>query len=64
MKRGTWAEINLNNIKNNLNVELEDEVLVIGNEEGVTVEDIASRCETINYEILCFISKRVERHYI
>lgn len=46
-----------------LNVSPETDVLVIADEDGIRVEDIASRCNTINYEILCGISKRVVRHY-
>ena len=51
-------------IPDNLNVNVEDEVILIGNEDDIRVEDVAFRANTINYEILCSISKRVERQYI
>lgn len=37
---------------------------VIWDNENITLEEIADRCDTINYEILCMISKRVKRKYI
>ena len=45
------------------NVCLEDEVFIWDN-ENITLEEIASMCETINYEILCGISTRVKRIFI
>jgi alanine racemase len=44
---------------------LDDEVVIIGRqrEEEIPVEEIASLCDTINYEILCGISARVPRVY-
>ena len=38
--------------------------VVIWDNENITLEEIANRCDTINYEILCMISKRVKRKYI
>lgn len=46
-----------------LDIKIEDEVKVISNEDGIRVEDLAKRSGTINYEILCMISRRVARHY-
>ena len=39
-----------------------DEVILFG--EDVTADEIAKINGTINYEIVCAISKRVNRHYI
>ena len=36
----------------------------IWDNKNITVEDIAKECETINYEILCTISNRVNRRII
>lgn len=44
-------------------VALGDEVIIWDN-ENITVEDLAERCDTINYEILCSISDRVPRQFI
>ena len=44
-------------------VALGDEVIIWDN-ENITVEDLAERCDTINYEILCSISERVPRRFI
>lgn len=46
-----------------IDVETGDKVYMWDN-ENITVEEIANICGTINYEILCGISKRVERKYI
>lgn len=51
-------------IPEGLNVNIEDEVLIMGTEVGVTAEDLASRRGTINYEVLCSVSRRVTRDYI
>lgn len=40
-----------------------DEVIIWDN-INITIEEIAEICNTINYEILCSISKRVKRKYI
>jgi alanine racemase len=42
-----------------------DEVVIIGEQDGerVTASDLAALLGTINYEILCGISKRVPRVY-
>lgn len=47
-------------------VELGDEVVLIGSQgnETITATEIADMIGTINYEVLCNISKRVPRRYI
>ena len=44
-------------------VALGDEVIIWDN-ENITLEDLAEKCDTINYEILCTISNRVPRKFI
>lgn len=44
-------------------VEAGDEVVIWDN-ENITVEQMAERCDTINYEILCSISDRVPRVFV
>lgn len=44
-------------------VALGDEVIIWDN-ENITVEELAARCDTINYEILCSITERVPRRFI
>lgn len=44
-------------------IPLNSEVSIIDDYEGVRAEDIANRIDTINYEILCMISRRVSRVY-
>jgi alanine racemase len=39
-------------------------VTVFGGERGFTAEDLAQKCGTISYEILCGISARVPRVYV
>lgn len=45
------------------NVAAGDEVIIWDN-ENITVEMLAERCDTINYEILCSIGDRVPRKYV
>lgn len=45
------------------NIELGDKVVIWDN-KNITLEEIANLCNTINYEILCTIGKRVIRKYI
>ncbi|MFH1541369.1 MAG: alanine racemase [Elusimicrobiota bacterium] len=47
------------------NVAIGDEVVIIGyqGKEKITVEDVAKRTNTINYEIVTSISKRIPRIY-
>ena len=48
------------------NVDLEDEVVVFGQQgaESITADDIASRLNTINYEVVSSIMARVPRIYL
>lgn len=46
-----------------LDVEIDDEVLIFGHRH-ITVDDIARDCDTINYEVLCDVGRRVPRLYI
>lgn len=47
-----------------MNVEIGDEVIIIDNDiKDLTAEENAKRNETINYEILCMINRRVMRVY-
>lgn len=47
-------------------VRCEDEVVLIGSQKGkiLRVEDIARLCDTIPYEVVCWISPRVPRIYL
>jgi alanine racemase len=49
----------------NAKVEVGDEVVLIGEQNGqlISVDEIANREETISYEIICGIGKRVPRIY-
>ena len=42
-----------------------DEVVLFGRqgERVITIEEVAELCQTINYEIMCLIGKRVPREY-
>ena len=44
-------------------VKLGDEVVIWDN-ENITLDDLAEKCDTINYEILCTIGVRVPRKFI
>lgn len=48
------------------NVKLNDEVILIGEQNGLTIsaEDIAELTDTISYEITCGIDRRVRRTYV
>lgn len=48
------------------NVHVGDEVVLMGRQEGneILADEIAERAETISYEVLCGVSKRVPRIYI
>ena len=46
-----------------IDAQVGDEVILWDN-RNITVEEIADLCSTINYEIICTISKRVGRKYI
>ena len=45
------------------NIKVGDEVIIWDN-KNIKIEEIANLCDTINYEILCTIGKRVSRKYI
>ena len=47
-------------------VQCEDEVVLFGQQgkEKITVDEMAKRCGTISYEILCNVGKRVPRVYL
>jgi alanine racemase len=44
-------------------VKVGDEVIIWDN-ENIKLEDIATKCHTINYEILCTIGERIPRKFI
>ncbi len=44
-----------------LPVSLNDEVILLGNYPGVTADDLADRCQTINYEIVTRINPQLPR---
>lgn len=47
------------------NVNIGDEVILFGNGElGLHIDDIANKLNTINYEIVCMVGRRVPRVYI
>lgn len=50
-------------IDKEVDIKIDDEVIIFG-EGSATVELIADDLETINYEILCMVSRRVERVYM
>lgn len=49
-----------------LDVKRDDEVILFGgnNSDGITIDSVAQLLQTINYEIVCMVSKRVPRVYI
>lgn len=50
----------------NINAKVGDEVVLFGgnNTNGITIDSIAETLNTINYEIVCMVDKRVPRVYI
>lgn len=44
-----------------LNVNMNDDVILLGNHPGITAEDIAAQCNTINYEIVTRINPLLPR---
>ena len=44
-------------------VQVGDEVVIWDN-KNITVEQLAEKCGTINYEILCTVGSRVPRRFI
>ena len=51
-------------VPNDLDVNMEDEAILIGDIDGIRIGDISSKMGTIDHEILCCITKRVNRMYI
>ena len=52
-------------ITGNNSVTLGSVATVFGGSEGAdSIDAVATKCETINYEILCNIGRRVQRVYI
>ena len=58
-----WTLIDMTDVPN---AELDDEVILIGERDGlcVTAEEIAAHTNTISYEVTCGIHRRVERKFI
>ena len=50
-------------VTNLKNVKIGDEVIIWDNKK-ITLDDLANKCDTINYEILCTVSSRVPRKFI
>ena len=50
-------------VTNIKDIKLGDEVIIWDN-KNITLDDIADKCHTINYEIMCTISNRVPRKFI
>lgn len=50
----------------NINVKVGDEVVLFGGNDanGITIDSVAQSLNTINYEIVCMVDKRVPRIYI
>ncbi len=48
-----------------LNVSIGDEVILFGADidQTITIDDIAKKMDTINYEVVCMINRRVPRVY-
>lgn len=51
-------------VPNDFDVNAEDEAILIGDIDGIRIGDISSKMGTIDHEILCCITKRVNRVYI
>lgn len=48
----------------NIDIKVGDEVIIFSESENESVENISNDLKTINYEVLCMISRRVERIYM
>ena len=44
-------------------VKVGDDVIIWDN-ENITLDSLAEKCDTINYEIMCTISQRVPRKFV
>lgn len=51
-------------VPDDFDVNAEDEAILIGDIDGIRIGDISSKMGTIDHEILCCITKRVNRVYI
>lgn len=51
-------------IHENIDIKVGDEVIIFSESENESVENISNDLKTINYEVLCMISRRVERIYM
>ncbi|MGL5716574.1 MAG: alanine racemase [Paraclostridium sp.] len=51
-------------IDKDVDIKIGDEVIIFSESENECVENIANDLKTINYEVLCMISRRVERIYM
>jgi alanine racemase len=49
-----------------IDVERGDEVVLFGSdgENSISIDEVAKKLGTINYEVVCMISKRVPRVYV
>ncbi|HSQ33656.1 MAG TPA: alanine racemase [Peptostreptococcaceae bacterium] len=51
-------------INENDDIKIGDEVIIFGEGDDIRIENLANELETINYEMLCMIARRVERVYV
>ena len=51
-------------IDKDIDIKVDDEVIIFSENENQCIEKIADDLGTINYEILCMVSRRVERVYM
>lgn len=51
-------------IYGNIDIKIGDEVIIFSETENESIENISNDLKTINYEVLCMISRRVERVYM
>ena len=51
-------------IDKDIDIKIGDEVIIFGESENECVENIANDLKTINYEVLCMVSRRVDRIYM
>lgn len=51
-------------IPDDLNINMEDEVILIGDIDGIRIGDISRNVNTIDHEVLCNINRRVNRIYL
>jgi alanine racemase len=58
-----WILLDVSNVPN---VTLDDEVILIGEKDGLRIaaEEISGKTDTISYEITCGINRRVVRRYL